>query len=350
MFAKKNCCKRNYVSWCLVRSMLHSSCSLILSLQALVPLIRFTAALMGPVFTITVPGSLLRDAIKNVFSRVFSKDFISGMCKQDRCDATLCCYFFLLRFPWWQIPQFVCLHLQTIDTVQAGAVMVCCRIRVCFLQLKYFWYKPCWNLRSFCIKTAWVFNSWLNRSKTEKLLKEKRLQTRKTGANGAPGDYITNRISKFITYLWGREHSNCPLCTTTTDGSACWKTERGRHDPTCLSELGAGKKKKHIYSDTFHTLSHSVKGLGSAGEPANWIRALVAIARFCNLKASRKKKKKKNKKENRARHPWLRCYQGVLWYVTWLSMIKQSWSALLYLSMICQGYYSPSYSYYQQSM
>lgn len=47
-----------------------SSCSQILSLQVPSPLIRFTAAVVEPVFTIAVPGSLLRDVIKmyNKFS------------------------------------------------------------------------------------------------------------------------------------------------------------------------------------------------------------------------------------------------------------------------------------------
>lgn len=64
------------------------------------------------------------------------------------------------------------------------------------------------------------------------------------------------------------------------------------HDPTCLPkpgvemEKGGGGLYKHIYGDIFHTLSRDVKGLGSAGEPADWISALVAIPRFCNLKAS----------------------------------------------------------------
>lgn len=103
----------------------HSSCSLILSLQAPVPLIRFTAALMGPVFTITVAGSLLRDASKmyNKFSRVFTEDFISGMCKQERCDAVR--FFFGISF--FEVPLMAnplirsfCLDFQTTDTVEAG--------------------------------------------------------------------------------------------------------------------------------------------------------------------------------------------------------------------------------------
>lgn len=54
----------------------------------------------------------------------------------------------------------------------------------------------------------------------------------------------------------------------------------------------------------FNTLSRGIKGLGSAGEPANWISALVAVARVCDLKASRKKinskKKEKERKESKA--------------------------------------------------
>lgn len=45
------------------------------------------------------------------------------------------------------------------------------------------------------------------------------------------------------------------------------------------------------------------KGLGSAGELANWISALIAIARFCNLNASKKEnkcKKKEKRKQSKA--------------------------------------------------
>lgn len=41
------------------------------------------------------------------------------------------------------------------------------------------------------------------------------------------------------------------------------------------------------------------KGLGSAGELANWISALIAIARFCNLNASKKENKCKKKRKKK---------------------------------------------------
>lgn len=161
----------------------------------------------------------------------------------------------------------------------------------------------------------------------------------KMGAGGATGDLpdsilCLNRNSKFITYL------EVLAITVIVPSAPSLLREKRRvacmTPPVFQSRAWGGNK--HIYGDIFHTLSRDVKGLGSAGEPADWISALVAIPRFCNLKASWRKNT--HKKENWARHRWLRCYQGVLWYVTWLSVIKQSWSTLLYLSVICQGYYS----------
>lgn len=79
---------------------LHSSCSLILSLQALVTLFRFTAALIGPVFTIAVPGSLIPSKMYNKFSRVFTKDFSFQACANKRgVMLRFIGYFFFLRFP-----------------------------------------------------------------------------------------------------------------------------------------------------------------------------------------------------------------------------------------------------------
>lgn len=85
----------------------------------------------------------------------------------------------------------------------------------------------------------------------------------------------------------GRDHSECPLCTFATKPNVALAEKRseGGTTPPVFPSLARGEN-KHIYGDTFHTLSCGVKGLGSAGEPADWISALVAIPRFCNLKAS----------------------------------------------------------------
>lgn len=196
-------------------------------------------------------------------------------------------------------------------------------------------------------KDSMSFNSRLNRSKVVKLSKEKRLQVRKNGGRWGHGrfarfNFMPKQKFKIHHILGGiSDHSHRPLCTfaTTPKVALAGKLREACTTPPVFQSLAWGVGgNKHIYGDIFHTLSRDVKGLGSAGEPADWISALVAIPRFCNLKASWRKNT--HKKENWAGLRWLRCYQGVLWYVTWLSVIKQSWSTLLYLCMICQGYYS----------
>lgn len=131
---------------------------------------------------------------------------------------------------------------------------------------------------------------------------------RKIGASGATGDLrdsilCLNRNSKFITHLCGRDHRERPLCTSTADSNVAMaekQSEEGATPPVPHS-LVRWQKNKHFYGDTFHTLSHGVKGLGSAGEPANWISAHVAIARFCNLKALRKKINTHTQKRKRSK-------------------------------------------------
>lgn len=166
------------------------------------------------------------------FSRVFTKDFISGMCR----DATI--FFFFFR-GWGG----------SLDDKSFNLVVLSCKLLIQWGQgFMYFLYQPYRYLRSFYVKTVWVFNSWLNRSKIVQLLKEKRLQVRKIGASGATGDLrdsilCLNRNSKFITYLWGRDHSERPLCTSTTDSNVELQRNGARKAQPHLSlKAWCGKK------------------------------------------------------------------------------------------------------------
>lgn len=75
------------------------------------------------------------------------------------------------------------------------------------------------------------------------------MQVRKIGASVATGDLrdsilCLNRNSKFITYLWGRDQNESPLCTSTTESNVALAEKQSEEGvtPPFSQSLARGKK------------------------------------------------------------------------------------------------------------